>query len=227
MDRPEIWPEWRKRSRGAAERRWTELTKIADKLVRPRTGKQWLADTKQCLVDLTKLEILQPYESGRVCKIEFTKLAMSDQNRLPSIVAASHLYAFALAVDPNQLQQSLVERYLTLSSGTRLRDGRLSLQVFVDDNNGLPIGMNIQLRGIDPARGDRSTYMRYDLDAVPMGKSMGPVTHFNAHWHTGDDPDGRDAEDHDPRLPSLILDPIAVLEYLVEAFYPNGPGDLV
>ena len=200
---------------------------MADKLVRPRTGKQWLADTRRCLVDLAKLEILQPHESGRVCKIEFTQLAMSDQKRLRGIGAASRIYAFTLALDPAQPQQSLVERYLTLSSGTRLREGRLSLQVFVDDNSCLPIGMNIQLRGIDPARGHRSTYMRYDLDAVAMGESMGPVTHFNAHWHTGDDPDATDAEDHDSRLPSLILDPIAVIEYLVEAFYLNGPSDLV
>jgi hypothetical protein len=227
MDRLEIWPKWQKKSRGAAGHRWDELKKIADKLIRPRTGKQWLADTKQCLVDLARLEILQPYESARVCKIEFTKLAKSDQDRLPNIVAASDLYAFALAVDPAQPQQSLVERYLTLSSGARLRDGRLSLQVFVNDDSGLPIGMNIQLRGIDPARAGRTTYMRYDLDAVPMGETMGPVTHFNAHWHTGDDPDARDAEDHDPRLPALILDPIAVIEYLVEAFYPKGPDDLV
>ena len=55
----------------------------------------------------------------------------------------------------------------------------------------------------------------------------GLVTHFNAHWHAGEDPDATDAEELDPRLPSLILDPTAVLEVLIETFFPHGPGDVM
>jgi hypothetical protein len=48
----------------------------------------------------------------------------------------------------------------------------------------------------------------------------------NAHWHAGDDPDAGDAEDHDPRLPTSILDPLAVIDILVETFWPQGPDNL-
>jgi hypothetical protein len=223
----ERWSEWREQSRRAGEKRWHELEKIGDKLVRrQRKGKQWLADTRRSLATLSALNILQPHESSRVAEINFGRLAKSDQDRLRGIGVIKHLYAFAISADPQNPQQSLSERSLSLSPGKRLREGKLSLQVFVDDRRGFPLGMNIQLRGLDPARHGRSTYIRYDLDAVPMGESMGAVTHFNAHWHTGDDPDARDAEHHDPRLPSLILDPVAVIEFLIETFFPGGSADL-
>jgi len=218
----ELWGTWRDASRAAAERRWHEI----DRIERPRcSGKKWLEKTQQCLVRLSMLGILQPRESGRIAEINFGRLANSDQDRLKSIGAAPHLFAFAISSDGQQPHQSLAERFLSLNSSNRLRDGRLSLQVFVCDD--LPIGMNIQLRGTDPAREHRLTYIRYDLDVVAIGAAMGPVTHFNAHWHTGDDPDAKDAEVHDPRFPSLPLDPIAVLQFLVETYYPNGPADLI
>jgi hypothetical protein len=84
--------------------------------------------------------------------------------------------------------------------------------------------MNVQLSGFDPIR-SRPWYLRYDLDCVPMGAN--PVAHFRAHWHVGDEPDADDAEMYDPRLPSLILDPVAVIETLIETIFPNGPADLI
>lgn len=219
----EAWLAWRATSRTDAEKRWEAVQKV----VRPeRSGKEWLAATRGRLVNLAKIGILQPHEQGRLQVVEPGKLARADQKRLEKQGLARDLYAFAVSAESAAVTEPLASRSLRLSPGRRLRDGRLSFQVFVKESSRLPIGMNIQLRGTDPTRENRPTYLRYDLDVVAMGEKAGSVTHFNAHWHAGDDPDGSDAEDHDPRLPSLLLDPLAVLDILVETFFPNGPADV-
>jgi len=225
----EAWNVWRDSSRKDAERRWNALLALE----RPqKSGKEWLDATRRRLIELTKIGILQPRESGRVRDVVFSKLAASDQDRLKKSGFARDLFAFAVAaeqggraaVESGERSESLARHFLRLNTGKRLGDGRLSFQVFVKESTRLPVGMNIQICGTDPTRAGRPTYLRYDLDVVAMG--TGPVTHFNAHWHAGDDPDGNDAEDHDPRLPSLLLDPVAVLDVLIETFFPDGPDDV-
>lgn len=162
-------------------------------------------------------------EIPHLTELGFSDLSHADKDRLEKAKIKRHLYAFGVASNPDAPDEPLAARCIRLNDGRKLRDGKLSIQVFIDESQKLPIGMNIQLRGHDPDR-KRQCYLRYDLDVVPMGS--GQVTHFRAHWHAGDDPDGHDAEEHDPRLPSLILDPIAVLEILFETFFPNGPADL-
>lgn len=237
----EAWTEWRGTSRRAAETRWTE----AEKLVRPKmSGKEWFRLTRSRLISLAKLGILAPREQGRLAELAYRQLASADQQRInESKLSPRHLFAFAVAPEENKdkapdlpgaqtglsdgaEEERLARSALTLNPGKRLRDGKLSFQVFIDEKAWVPVGMNIQLRGTDPSRDNRPAYLRYDLDVVPMGEKAGPVTHFRAHWHAGDNPDGGDAEVHDPRLPSLPLDPLAVIEILIETFFPDGPGDV-
>jgi hypothetical protein len=228
----ETWRAWRAASREAAERRWTAAgtLKRAEK-----SGKQWLAETRTRLIQMTKLGILAPREQGRVAQLDPRQLDPPDRNRLgASGLDLRRLFAFAVApetaparrgAEGDSVGQDRVGRsVLALNPGKRLREGKLSFLVFIDESTQLPVGMNLQLRGIDPTRDGRPTYFRYDLDVVQMG--AGPVAHFRAHWHAGDDPEAVDAEDHDPRLPSLPLDPVAVIEILVETFFPDGPADL-
>ncbi len=218
----ETWNAWRDRSRKDAEQRWSALEKVG----RPKkTGKDWLAETRRRLIELASVDILQPREQSRVAEIHHDKLASADQDRLGSGGFRKDVFAFAVAAESAGAADKPRERALRLSPGKRLRDGKLSFQVFIDERSMVPVGMNIQIRGEDPAR-RRPTYLRYDLDVVAMGEKAGPVTHFRAHWHSGDDPDAGDAEDHDPRLPSLLLDPLAVLDVLIETFFPGGPGDV-
>ncbi len=214
------WKEWREASRSAAAERWDK----AQEVERPKKkGKEWLNETRRRLVDLAGLGILAPREQIRVRPLDYRKLASADQQRLDeSGLDRRNLFAFAVASEDERLARSA----LTLNPGKRLRDGRLSFQVFIDENAQVPVGMNIQIRGTDPGRENRPVYLRYDLDVVQMGEKAGPVTHFRAHWHTGDEPDAGDAEDHDPRLPSLPLDPLAVIDILIETFFPNGDKDV-
>lgn len=216
-----LWNTWREEARQRAEKRWA----AALRMERPsRKGKDWLQQTVMCLTRLTQMGILQPREAGRLKEIQLRALAGSDRKRLEGAGIGSHVYAFGLAQDPAAPGEPLASRSLQLNDGQRLRRARLGLQVFIDEREGKPVGMNIQLRGTDPGRGERPVYLRYDLDAVQMGS--GPVAHFNAHWHMGEDPDADEAEDRDARMPSLPLDPLAVIETLVETFYPSGPEDL-
>lgn len=180
----------------------------------------------ETFIDAWKRGEVQPREQSRVAEVVVAKLASADQDRLRQGGLTRGLFAFAVASDSGAASEPLASRFLRLSPGKRLNDGELSFQVFINETTRCPAGMNIQVRGKDPARTERPTYLRYDLDIVPMGTKSGPVTHFNAHWHFGDDPDGSDAEDHDPRLPSLLLDPLAVLDILIETYFPSGPADV-
>lgn len=236
----EAWTAWREVSRGAAAQRWAKAEKI-EKLT--KSGKRWFDETRTRLVHLTELGILAPREQTRIAQLDYGQLASADQQRLDaSGLRRRNLFAFAVAPEDKDKaserlgaqagssddagDKRLARSALTLNPGKYLQDGKLSFQVFIDDHAQVPLGMNIQLRGIDPMRKYRPVYLRYDLDVVQMGEKAGPVTHFQAHWHTGDDPDAGDAEDHDPRLPSLPLDPLAVIEILIEMFFPNGPDDV-
>lgn len=220
------WERWCGRSRLAAENRW----KMAEGLNPPqRKGKDWERELRKRLVELQTMEILQPGEHTRLQPVDFSKLAKSDQKRLKEAgKSGKHLYAIGLAGRGSEVaseESTLTDRTLRLTDGRHLQAGRLNLQVFVDDNESRLLGMNIQLRG---RRDQRPIYMRYDLDAVQMGKEKGgAVTHFRAHWHLGEDPDASESEDKDPRLASLVLDPTAVVDILVETFFPTGPADVV
>jgi len=244
-DAREIWQQWRQRSRAAAEARWRLLghdtepeskrggtSKEPAPLVRRLDGRQWETELRKRLRELQDIEILQPGEQQRLKRVEFRELSRPDQKRLEQADKHKGLYAMALAKKTALDGATLAERFLRLTDGKRLRAGRLNLQVFIDDPSRHLVGMNIQLQG-QQVRVDAKTetesvhglYMRYDLDAVEMGERMGPVTHFRAHWHLGVDPDA--SEDLEPRMPSLVLDPVAVLDVLIETFFPKGPDDLL
>jgi hypothetical protein len=205
-------------AKARAERRWEAI----QKLERPDNN-DWFDATSRRMAQFAKAEILGPHEHSRLKKFDLGELEAPDRDRLGTRVAnRRHLVAFGVARDPAAPEEPLRSRSLRLNDGPNVREGKLTLQVFIDLSTKLPVGMNIQIRGLDPHR-DRPCYLRYDLDPVPLGS--GPVTHFSSHWHVGDDPDAAGAEDHDPRLPSLILDPISVLDVLVETFFPKGPAD--
>jgi hypothetical protein len=244
-DARELWRQWRERSRQAAQVRWHLLghdTATAGRShgtlkepaprVRALDGRQWETELRKRLRELQDIEILQPGEHQRLKYVEFRELSRPDQKRLEQADKRKGLYAMALARKTAQDGSTLSERFLRLTDGRLLRDGRLNIQVFIDDPNRHLVGMNIQLQGrrvrVDAkteAETVHDVYMRYDLDAVEMGERKGPVTHFRAHWHLGVDPEA--SEDSDPRMPSLVLDPVAVLDVLVETFFPEGPDDVL
>lgn len=219
-DPREIWVKWCTEGRSRAEKRWEAVKAITSGTWK---GDEWLKQTKMHLVTLVNLGILQPNEQGRLRQIDLRELDPADQRRVREKGLTRNLYAYGIARD-SSTEGRLASRALRLTDGRRLRESGLGLLVFIDENEAKPIGLNIHIRGKDPARMDRNFYIRYERDIVQLGS--GPVAHFNTHWHAGDDPEAPDAEDHDPRLPSLPLDPLAVLDVLVETFYPRGPDDL-
>lgn len=215
------WKQWCADANARAEVRWKALQGVG---LLTKNGQDWLKDIRKRLALLAEMKILGPHEHSRLIEVKFRDLAAVDQDRLKSAGLERRLFAFGLARGQAEEEQRLARRSMQLNDSTNLCDGRLGLQVFVDERQGRAVGMNIQLRGLDPHR-QRPCYLRYDLDVVPLGKS--PVTHFSAHWHAGDDPEGDDAEEHDPRLPALILDPLAVLDVLIETFFPEGPASVL
>ncbi|MDC0710410.1 hypothetical protein POL68_18175 [Stigmatella sp. ncwal1] len=241
----ERWRQWRQRSRQAAELRWRQLghdpepegkphgaLEAPARQVRALDGRQWENELRKRLRELQDIEILQYGEQQRLKKVELRELSRPDQKRLEQAGKRKGLYAMALAKKTPQDDTPPPERFLKLTDGQLLRGGRLNLQVFIDDPNRHLVGMNIQLWGqqvrVDTKTGqmaEHGVYMRYDLDSVEMGEEKGPVTHFRAHWHLGADPET--SEDSDPRMPSLVLDPVAVLDILIETFFPQGPDGLL
>lgn len=222
----EIWKTWREEAKRDAEARWSVAESATH---REMKGEEWHEKTRARLMRLERMKILAAREQVRLTKLPYDALAPADKRRLDEAGHRRHLYIYGVKrledkrQQPDEDQVPLWRNALQLNDGKRLCEGRLSLQVFVDDAKKMPVGMSVQLRGQDPAR-SRPVYLRYDLDVVPLGS--GPVTHFSSHWHAGDDPDAKDAEDHDPRLPALILDPLAVIDILVETFWPGGPADV-
>jgi hypothetical protein len=234
--------KWLERSSVEAQKRWHLVAELpflprerreSEQEYQQRIGQQilehvgtsqkrdmqwWVDHIRKRLVDLDKLGLLQWGEHQRVVPIEFRELSRSDQKRLESQGLQRALYAISVKAPKDQPQQKLSDRCLRFNPGKRLTSGQLTLLVFIDEKQERPVGMNVQLRGHDLLR-DRATYLRYDLDIVQMGSS--PVTHFKSHWHAGDDPDTKLSEKADPRLPSLLLDPVAALDILVETFFPE------
>lgn len=223
-----IWATWCANAKRDAEARWDAVKNAPRGKLK---GKDWQQRTYDKLIELEKLEILAPREHLRLTPLGYDNLEPAHKRRL--VEHRRNLYVYGIKppkedetekqTEKNEDHVRLSRNSLRLNDGKRLRKGRLGLLVFVDDATWMPVGMSIQLRGQDPAR-SRALYLRYDLDVVPLGS--GPVTHFSSHWHMGDDPDAKDAEDHDPRLPALILDPLAVIDILVETFWPKGPEDV-
>ncbi|HZH13653.1 MAG TPA: hypothetical protein VE057_04735 [Archangium sp.] len=185
----------------------------------PRKGEWWLEHIRRRLIELHKMGLLQWGEQLRVVQVELRELSSSDQTRIQAQELQRKLYAISLKAPKDQPQQKLAERFLSFNPGKRLTSGQLSLQVFINEEQGRPVGMNIQLRGQDQLRSGKSAYLRYDLDYVQMGLSS--VSHFRSHWHAGEDPEHALAEDTDPRLPCLLLDPVAALDVLIETFFPE------
>jgi hypothetical protein len=170
---------------------------------------------------LQEVGIFGPGEQQRVQRLNLGELARSDQTRLRG--TGRHVDYTVIGLAGRPPEQPLIERSLQVADSRRLRAGALSLQVIVDEREERVAAMNVQIRGGDELRGGRAVFQRYDLDFAQMGD--GPVSHFNAHWHMGEDPDASPAED-DPRLPALILDPTEVIDVLIETWLPQGPKDL-
>lgn len=206
----DAWAKWRVDSRARAEGSWSRVQSVGA----PSTsGVEWRDGIRRQFQRLMRMKmLLDPGAYLGVEKISFGELSDADQKRLRN--RRDDLYLIGMK-SPIGFE---------FGDGKHLREGRLKLQVFIDVASGRPVGMNIMMRGVlvETGVGD---FIRYDLDAVPMGEARGPVTHFQSHWHHGIDPDR--APVCEPRLPSPILDPCAVIDLLVETYFPEGPADLV
>lgn len=218
----EVWGGWCAEARQGAEQRWRW---VQTREMRRLGAREWLRLLKARLVRLETMGILDYRESQRLKLLNFGELSRPDQDRLrrTDVRAPKNIVGLALAPPPGAPGQSQVDRSLRLLNGQCLVEGTLGLQVLIDEAAARTVGMNIQIRGMDP-RVDHAVYLRYDQDTEQMG--LGPVSHFCAHWHHGRDPDAPGAEDHDPRLPALIMDPLEVIEILIETFFPLGPASL-
>lgn len=219
-DRKETWARWQEASFSGAKKRWEAERALFDRRLSGEDGASCGRAIRHHLALLQEVGILAPGHAQRVKELDFDELSGSDQMRLRSTRHQRDYVVLGLTGRPSE--QPLIERALQLNDGRRLVGGSLSLQVIVDENLARVAAMNIQLRGFDRRRG-RKTFQRYDLDFAQMGD--GPVTHFNAHWHVGDDPDESLAEE-DPRLPAVVLHPTEVIEMFVETWFPRGPDDV-
>jgi hypothetical protein len=165
------------------------------------------------LVALAQATILQPRAEHRLRLLEADDLPAADRKRLADAGKLDAVRSIGIA-GPGKLR----ERALSLSPGRRLLGGKLRILVHVVENE--TQGASIQLDGTLPGSA-RKTFGRYDLDIVPLGSNQ--LTHFDAHFHFGEDPDDESA----PRWPTLFLDPEEALDILVHTWFPNGPGDVL
>lgn len=220
-DKKAAWAAWQSLSYARAKTRWDRERELSRDRLACETGDACRRAIQHHLALLHDVGILRPGEAQRVKELDFGSLAGSDQTRLQRTRRPQDYTVLGLTGRPPE--QKLIERSLQLNDGHRLAGGSLSLQVIVHEKARRVVAMNLQLRGFDRRRNGRKTFQRYDLDFEQMGD--GPVTHFNAHWHTGDDPDDSLAEE-DPRLPAVILHPTEVIEIFVETWFPRGPDDV-
>jgi len=177
----------------------------------------WTDTLRKRLVAYYKMGVLAPREQLRLGRLEHHELPASDRKRLSERgLLTRDMNVIGIGPDKNRGQLDLIDRALQLKHGARLRGGSLRILVYVD-RSGLTIGASIQIQGTDAER-NKPVYARYDLDVVPLGAD--PLTHFDAHWHYGEDPN----DDVDPRWPTLVLDPDEVLDILVDMWFPRAPA---
>ncbi len=223
------WQLWLGEADARARMRWQKAQKHE---ARRLSGRGWENAIRERLAPLCDLEILKPGDHQRIQHIPVHDLTPSARNAYRRMVqeaeiGAPRVYPISVAAGRGTAQGAASDRghgLLQFYSGRRLLNGEMSLLVLIDEQAQRPLSMSIQVQGICPGRW-QSTYLRYDLDAVQMG--TGPAAHFNAHWHSGALPDASDAEEQDPRLPALPLDPDAVIDHLVLRFFPAGPEDVL
>lgn len=218
------WDAWDKAAKADAEGRWEEAKKAFSA---KRSGEEWLEVIKKRLAPLGQAGLIDFNAHTRVKRIAPEKLPPSARTARDRIVIANpeikHSKIYPISIS-KEVTDGGDHGVIGLYPGALLTRGALSLLVFINEEEGVPISMSIMLRGIRRSR-QRSVYLRYDLDAVQMGTS--PVAHFNAHWHSGDLPNASDGEEFDSRTPSLILGPGAALDVLIKTFYPLGPAALL
>lgn len=219
-----IWDRWVVKAQQAAKARWDEAQQVRS----PRcTGQEWEQLIRQRLAPLSDISVLRYKEHERIQWIrpeELSPPARAARDRIAAEAEIHRQNLYAIGISAADGADERQHGLLHFNDGTRLVNGALSLLVFIDEREQRPISMNIQLRGLCPVRW-QSLYHRFDLDAIQMGG--GPAAHFNAHWHAGSCPDSKNAEDLDPRLPSLPLSPDAVIDFLVMTYFPDGPKNIL
>lgn len=220
------WQKWSEAAQDKAKARWDDAQRLA---TQGYSGPDWENLIRQRLAPLNDIQMLEYGDHLRVRRIEPHRLSPAGKSARDRLienaeVKAEHLFAIGISPGVEAATDERGHGLLRFYDGRRLLCGSLSLLVFIDEKKKAPLSMNIQLSGVCPGRW-QSLYLRYDLDAIQLGD--GPAAHFNAHWHSGALPDASDAEELDPRLPSLPLSPDAVIDYLVMTYFPHGPEDIL
>lgn len=203
----------------------------APALTRRQAAKDWLKELQDRCRLLETMQILRHGQARRIRLVQWDQFAYADRDRMGEAgygprsvmgIAIAHNNEGSGTQRP-EAGSSMRGNALYFHDSERLTEGALGFQIFINDAQRGALGMNFQLQGRDRQR-DRTVYVRYDLDTVQMG--TGPVAHFRAHWHHGEDPDSELSEKVDPRLPAPLLDPGDVLDHFIEYFFPKGPDSL-
>lgn len=183
---------------------------------RSRKPNAWSDALRARLVMYSRMGILGPREQHRLDFLSHEELPAADRKRLSAHgLLVRDLHVIGIMRDARRGQVHLIDRALQLKTDGRLRDGSLRLLVFIG-SSGHAVGASIQIQGVEARRNHR-IYARYDLDVVSLGDDQ--LAHFDAHWHHGEDPSGKD----DPRWPTMVLDPDEALDVLIEMWFPGAP----
>lgn len=220
----QAWAAWDGTATADAEKRWEEAKKAFSA---KKSGAEWLEAIHKRLAPLGRAGLIDFNAHTRVRRIAPEELSPSARTKRDRVLNANpkikrrKIYPISISMEETDGGDHGV---IHLYPGDLLTRGSLSLLVFINEEEEVPVSMSIMLAGIRPSR-QRSVYLRYDLDAVQMG--TGSVAHFNSHWHSGDLPDAGDGEEFDSRTPSPILGPEAAIDILIKTFYPLGPAALL
>jgi hypothetical protein len=208
--------EAREKWRAEAVKRATERIGYEKK----RDGRQsrkpdaWSDELRKRLVTYWRMGILAPREQLRLDLLSHDELAAADRKRLTKHgLLTRDLHIIGITRDVRRNQIHLIDRAMQMKTGGRLHEGSLRLLVFIG-SSGHAVGASIQIQGVSAPR-NRRIYARYDLDVVSLGDDQ--LAHFDAHWHYGEDPSGKD----DPRWPTMVLDPDEALDVLIEMWFPG------
>ncbi len=214
----EAWKSWLTRAENDAEER---LAFAKKRIRKEQSARDWLKGLRSYLNQLSRIGILQPQEQARLTLLGQDELPAADKTRLEKDDLLNRIQLIGIGKPSgSEKPLRLRDRVLVLSPGKKLSRGTLRIMAFIDTTSKAVAGMSIQVEGKDPAS-KKGIFGRYDLDIVSLGSSQ--VTHFDAHFHFGEDPSDEEA----PRWPTLFLDPEEALDVLLHTWFPNGPKDVL